>query len=331
MLAYDEAATVVIALFALVAAVDLLSQLARRRIRESRGVFPGGARGLAAGGVTAAALAAGAAALLDLPLRELLSAAPARSLARFAAASFPPDLDPAFLRQLAPAVLETLAISVLGTALAAGAGLLLAYPAASRGHLAAGGPAGSPARRVGRGAVAWAARGVLNLARTLPELVWALLVIFAVGLGPFAGALALAVHTTGVLGRLYAEALEEVPAAPVAALRAAGAGDAGATLLGVLPQAFPQLASYTLYRWEVNIRASAVLGVVGAGGLGSLLHVSLSLFHERRTLTLLLVVVALVTAVDLASGALRRRILEGGAASARGAAAPPAAGAVEAY
>lgn len=330
MLAYDEAAAIVLALFGLVAAVDLLSQLARGRIRESRGVFPGGARGLAAGGVALGALGAGAAAFLDLPLRELFSAAPARSLARFAAASFPPELDPAFLGRLAPAVLETLAISVLGTALAAGAGLLLAYPAASRGHLAAGGPALPPARRALGAAIAWGARGILNLARTLPELVWALLVIFAVGLGPFAGALALAVHTTGVLGRLYAEALEEVPAAPVAALRAAGAGHAGATLLAVLPQAFPQLASYTLYRWEVNIRASAVLGVVGAGGIGSLLHVSLSLFHERRTLTLLLVIVALVTAVDLASGALRRRILEGGApgARARGADAPPA---VEAY
>ena len=139
-----------------------------------------------------------------------------------------------------------------------------------------------------------------------------------------------------MLGRLYAEVLEEVPAAPVAALRAAGAGDAGATLFAVLPQAFPQLASYTLYRWEVNIRASAVLGVVGAGGLGELLHVSLGLFQEHRTLTLVLVVVALVTAVDLVSGALRRRLLEGGPARGRAPdeAAPPAApvpGAVEAY
>jgi phosphonate transport system permease protein len=84
----------------------------------------------------------------------------------------------------------------------------------------------------------------------------------------------------------------------------------------VLPQAFPQLVAYTLYRWEVNIRASAVLGVVGAGGLGGLLHISLNLFHHHRTLTLLAVIVLLVTAVDLFSGAIRRRILEGPAARA---------------
>lgn len=317
MLAYDEAATIVLALFALVAGVDLASQLVRRRVREGRGLLsagPGALRARVAGAVALAAAAVWATVLLDLPLGELLSFAPLASLVRFVARSAPPDLDPAFLRALGPAVLETLAVSILGTALAAGAGLLLAYPAASRGHLGAGGPRASRARRAASAAVAWGARGILNLCRTLPELVWALLVIFAVGLGPFAGALALGIHTAGVLGRLYAEALEEVPAAPVGALRAAGAGDAGATLFAVLPQAFPQLASYTLYRWEVNIRASAVLGVVGAGGIGKLLHVSLSLFHEHRTLTLVLVVVALVTAVDLVSGALRRRLLEDGAA-----------------
>ena len=85
-------------------------------------------------------------------------------------------------------------------------------------------------------------------------------------------------------------------------------------LVFLLPQAFPQLVAYTLYRWEVNIRASAVLGVVGAGGLGALLHVSLNLFQHHRTLSVLLVVILLVTAVDLLSGALRRRIVEGPAA-----------------
>jgi phosphonate transport system permease protein len=171
----------------------------------------------------------------------------------------------------------------------------------------------------------------LNLGRTLPELLWALVLIFAVGLGPFAGALALAIHTAGVLGRLYAEALEEVPAAPLAALREAGAGDAAASAFAVLPQAFPQLVAYTLYRWEVNIRASAVLGVVGAGGLGGLLHVSLNLFHHHRTLTLLAVVVLLVTAVDLLSGAIRRRILEGPAERTEARPEPEAAAMVDAW
>ncbi|WP_242355316.1 MULTISPECIES: PhnE/PtxC family ABC transporter permease [Anaeromyxobacter] len=314
MFAYDEVAAMVIALFVLVAGVDLLSQLVRRRIHRSRGLFPLGLGALRARalGLAIWALAAwGAARVLDLSWRDVLSPSALASVGGFAASLWPPDLDPAFLRQLAPAAVVTFAVSVLGTALGALFGLLLAYPAALRLHVLAGGGRPAFARGVTLAAVAWTARGILNLGRTLPELLWALVLIFAVGLGPFAGALALGVHTAGVLGRLYAEALEEVPTAPFAALREAGASDAAASALAVLPQAFPQLVAYTLYRWEVNIRASAVLGVVGAGGLGGLLHVSLSLFHHHRTLTLLLVIVLLVTAVDLLSGALRRRLVEG--------------------
>jgi len=155
------------------------------------------------------------------------------------------------------------------------------------------------------------ARAIQNLSRTLPELLWALMFIFVVGLGPFAGALALGLHTAGVLGRLYSEALEEVPSGPMLALRASGASRSAAATFAVVPQAFPQLVAYTLYRWEVNIRASAILGVVGAGGLGKALLISLSLFQHHRTLTLIAVVVAIVASVDLFSGWLRRRVLEG--------------------
>ena len=118
---------------------------------------------------------------------------------------------------------------VLGTAIAAASGSLSRTRPPRAAALARRRRRRAPrARRAAlAAAVAWTARGLSNLGRTLPELVWALLVIFAVGLGPFAGALALGIHTAGVLGRLYAEALEEVPTAPVAALRAAGAGDAG--------------------------------------------------------------------------------------------------------
>lgn len=312
MFAYDEVATIVLALFALVASVDAASQLVRGRLRDSRGFLPRGpgALRLAVAGAAALAAALGAAAaFLRLPIADLLSLAPLRSLAAFWAGSFPPDLGPSFLRRIGPAALETLAVSILGTALAAALGIALAYPAAARAHLLAGGPAVPRARRIASSAVAYAARGLLDLSRTLPELLWALLLIFAVGLGPFAGALALGIHNAGVLGRLYAEALEEVPAAPFAALRAAGASEGAASAFAVLPAAFPQLAAYTLYRWEVNVRASAVLGVVGAGGIGKLLYVSLGLFHVHRTLTLVLVVVAMVTAVDLVSGVLRRLVL----------------------
>ncbi len=324
MFAYDEVAAIVIALFALVAGVDLLSQLARRRIHRSRGLFPLGpvalrARLLAVVGWLVVAW--GAARVLELSWRDVSPAALA-SVGAFAASMWPPDLDPAFLRQLAPAAVVTFAVSVLGSAIGAVLGILLAWPAAHRLHALAGGGRPSRARAAALSAVAWTARGLLNLGRTLPELLWALVLIFAVGLGPFAGALALGLHTAGVLGRLYAEALEEVPTAPFAALRGAGASDAAASVFAVLPQAFPQLVAYTLYRWEVNIRASAVLGVVGAGGLGALLHVSLNLFHHHRTLTLLAVIVLLVTAVDLLSGALRRRILEGPATRAEARPAP---------
>ncbi len=324
MLAYDEVATIVIALFALVAAVDGLSALGRRWLREGRGPLPTGRAGLwaRAGALAAiAAVVAGASAFLDLPLAELFSAAPFRSLAAFFAGALPPDLEPAFLRRVLPAAVETLAVSVVGTALAAVLGLALAW-AAARDCAETPDGAGRTRRALGA-AAAWGARGVLNLLRTLPELLWALLLVLAVGLGPFAGALALGIHTAGVLGRLYAEVLEEVPRGPVAALEAAGAGRAAASLFAALPHAFPQLVAYTLYRWEVNIRASAVLGVVGAGGIGTLLHLSLGLFHVHRTLTLVLVVVALVTAVDVASGALRRRITEGSPTRAGDPASPP--------
>jgi len=334
MFAYDEVAAMVIALFALVGGVDVLSQLVRRRIHRSRGAFP---LGLGALRTRALAMAAWALAsweavrVLDVSWSDVLSPGAIASVGGFAASMWPPDLDPAFLRRIAPAAVVTFAVSVLGTAIAVLLGILLAYPAAHRLHALAGAARPSPGRGAALAAIAWTARGLLNMGRTLPELLWALVLIFAVGLGPFAGALALGIHTAGVLGRLYAEALEEVPTAPLAALREAGASDATASVFAVLPQAFPQLVAYTLYRWEVNIRASAVLGVVGAGGLGALLHVSLNLFHHHRTLTLLAVIVLLVTAVDLLSGAIRRRILEGPAERAEARREPEVPAVVDAW
>jgi phosphonate transport system permease protein len=230
---------------------------------------------------------------LDLQWAPFLSADGARSMARFLAEFFPPDLQPAFLRKVAAGTLETLAMSALGTGLATVAGLLLALPA-SRQH------AGDPA---------WArtpTRALLNALRAVPELVWASLLLIAAGLGPFAGTLALAAHTTGVLGRLFAEAIENAPIGPAAALRAQGVGDGRVFFYATLPLVLPQLLSYTLYRWENNIRAAAVLGVVGAGGLGQLLAFHMGLFHMGKTATVLLAMLLLVAVVDAASHALRR-------------------------
>jgi len=319
MLRYDEVASWVVALFALVAGVDLASQLVRRRLLLRRSLFAASPRMLLREAVAAAGLLGALAAsvrFLDLSAGDLVSARARASMASFARGLWPPDLGTAFLVRILPAAAETLAVSVLGTAIAAAFGLLLAWPAALRLH-GIGAEDEGALRRSGRTAAALAARAALNLGRSLPELLWALLFVFAVGLGPFAGALALGVHTAGVLGRLYAESLEEAPEGPVRALRGAGATAFGASLFGAWPQAFPQIVAYTLYRWEVNIRASAVLGIVGAGGLGRELYVSIGLFEGRRTATLVLAILVLVTAVDLFSGWLRGRILAGPAPAPR--------------
>jgi phosphonate transport system permease protein len=311
MLAYDEVATWILALFLLVGAVDLASAVIRRRLRAQRSVFPtsrGEVVRWAAWAAGIAAAAIGSARLLDLSPGAILSARALSGLAEFARRLWPPELSAELLRGLLPAAGQTLAVSVLGTALAAAGGLAIGALAAPRLATVGGGrqrAVGVAARR----AVAVLARAVLALARTLPELLWALLLIFAVGLGPFAGALALAVHTTGVLGRLYAEALEEVPEGPVLALRAGGATASTAAALGVLPQAFPQLVAYTLYRFEVNVRAAAVLGVVGAGGLGRDLYLALAWFQWGRASALVLALLVLVLVVDAASGWARARLV----------------------
>jgi phosphonate transport system permease protein len=230
---------------------------------------------------------------LDLQWAQFFSADAARSMARFLGEFFPPEGQPVFLHQVLVATWETLAMSALGTALAAAIGLLLALPA-SRLHADEAGWARAPTRLV------------LNALRSAPELVWASLLLIAAGLGPFAGTLALAAHTAGVLGRLFAEAIENAPPGPGSALRTQGARSAQVFLYATLPQVLPQLLSYTLYRWEANIRSAAVLGVVGAGGLGQLLSFHMGLFHMHKTATVLLAMLALVALVDALSHALRR-------------------------
>jgi len=233
---------------------------------------------------------------LDLQWAQFFSLDAARSMGRFLGEFFPPDTSPGFLRQVAQGLAETLAMSALGTLLAAIAGLALSLPAS----------------RLHAGERAWArapTRALLNLLRAVPELVWAGLLLIAAGLGPFAGTLALAVHTTGVLGRLYAETLENAPPGPGAALRAQGVGKGLVFLYATLPQVLPQLLSYTLYRWENNIRAAAVLGVVGAGGLGQLLAFHMGLFHMAKTATVLGAMLLLVALVDGISHASRRWLM----------------------
>ena len=151
-----------------------------------------------------------------------------------------------------------------------------------------------------------AARLILNLLRSVPELVWAVLMVLAAGLGPFAGVLALALHTSGVFGRLFGETLENVTREPEQALRVSGSGVAAAFTYGSLPLVTPQWLAYTLYRWEMNIRMAAVLGFVGAGGLGQMLYFHLSLFHQPQAATVLIAMCVLTIGVDALSSRWRR-------------------------
>jgi len=222
----------------------------------------------------------------------LFSAESMQLMGRFIAEFFPPDVSASFLASTAEAALQTLAVSSIGTLLAALVAMPLALPASGR---------------FGRASQA-ASRLLLNVLRSVPELVWATLMVLAVGLGPMAGTLALAVHTAGVLGRLFGETLENLPPTAERALREAGAGPVAAFSYASLPLAAPQWLGYALYRWEMNIRMAAVLGFVGAGGLGQMLYFHLSLFQQAQAMTVLLAMFVLVVGVDAASGWLRKRL-----------------------
>jgi phosphonate transport system permease protein len=230
---------------------------------------------------------------LDLDWAAFASMEAARSMGRFVAEFFPPDLSPLFVNKVAWGAWETLAMSALGTAIAALLGLVLAVPAS----------------RLSDQDSAWLrspTRWLLNALRAIPELVWAALLLISAGLGPMAGTLALALHTSGVLGRLFAEAMENVPTGPGNALRSQGVGPLRVFHYATLPQVLPQLMSYTLYRWENNIRAAAILGVVGAGGLGQLLSFHMGLFQMNKTATILAAMLLMVACVDSLSFSLRR-------------------------
>ncbi len=234
-----------------------------------------------------------------------------RAIVSYATRLFPPDLSPEFLTDTAMGTLETLAISIMGSLLSVVVAFILVFFASANlmytGVLFEREQAGS-LRRGLRLTVYLAAKGLLNFLRSIPEIVWATVFVFAVGLGPFPGVLALGVHNGGVLGKLFGEVLENVDRRPVEALQATGASRFQILCYGILPQALPHFLSYSLYRWEVNIRAAAILGLVGAGGLGQRILIAVSLFLEHQLLTLLVAIYIVVTLVDYLSAYLRSRI-----------------------
>ena len=226
----------------------------------------------------------------------------------YATRLFPPDLSPTFLADTAWGTLETLAISIMGSLLSMVVAFTVVFFASANLMYAGVLFEREQARSVGRGlrfSIYLAAKSLLNILRSIPEIVWATVFVFVVGLGPFPGVLALGVHNGGVLGKLFGEVLENVDRRPIEALQATGASRFQILLYGILPQALPHFLSYSLYRWEVNIRAAAILGLVGAGGLGQRIYIAISLFLENQLLTLLVAIYIVVTLVDYLSAYLR--------------------------
>jgi phosphonate ABC transporter permease subunit PhnE len=200
-----------------------------------------------------------------------------------------------YLRGVGRALWTTLRVATVGTLLAGVVALALGLLAARN--------LGAPR------SVAWAARGVLDILRSIHTLVFGLFLVGIVGLGATAGILAIAVHSAGTLGKLLAESAETLEMRPIDAIRGVGATPAQVFFLGVWPAVAPQFASQVLYVWEFNLRDSTVLGLVGAGGLGLLLSEAMALFQWGRLATLLLAIVTLVASFDAFSRALRGRLL----------------------
>jgi phosphonate transport system permease protein len=225
------------------------------------------------------------------------------TMGKFVSTFFPLDTSPGFLLLVARSTLETLAIATAGTVLA----MLLAAPFAlviTRSLSIS---------RIGPGPGYWLgrilrvpARFAMMFFRSIPEIVWALLFVRAVGLGPAAGVLAIGVTYGGMLGKVYSEILESNDARPAAALLETGSGRTAAFFYGLWPVALPELVSYTVYRWECAVRASVIMGFVGAGGLGLQMELSMRMLNGGEVSTILLVFLLLVMLADAVSAILRK-------------------------
>ena len=205
--------------------------------------------------------------------------------------SLPPNFHDAG-NWLKPLV-DTLAMSVAGTALAVAISVPLSLLAA---------------RNTSPHPVAYhAARGILNGLRSIPELIMGILFVAAVGFGALPGVLALGLHSVGMVGKFFAESIEHAAEGPIEAAKSSGASPLQVILHGVLPQVVPQMADVTIYRWEYNFRASTVMGMVGAGGIGFELMSSLRIMQYRDVSAILLVILVMVTIVDGAGQFMRKR------------------------
>lgn len=235
----------------------------------------------------------------------LLDADSLRAAGMFLRDFLTPSVEPEFLAMVVRETWITVAIATTGLTLA----LLGAVPATlfittrlSISRL------GTGRMRIRSALLRQLMRWILVVLRSVPELVWALLFVRIVGLGPTAGVLAIALSYCGMLAKVYAEILESSSAHSTDALLANGSGRLPALLYGALPEASPELVSYTVYRWECAIRGSAIMGFVGAGGLGQRLDESTKMMAGSEVCTMLIVFVLLVALADLVSALLRRRL-----------------------
>ena len=210
-------------------------------------------------------------------------------------AMFPPEWS--YLENAIPAMIESLQMAWVGTIIGAALSLPLGFLGA---------------KNVSSPLVSNVMRQILNAIRAFPELILAIAIFIPIaGFGPVAGALAIGIHSAGTLGKLTAEAIEGIDEGPVEAARATGAGGLQVQRWGVVPQVLPELVGFWLYRFEINIRAGAVLGVVGAGGIGFLLQQTITFSQWPKAGTTILVVIVATIIVDSISGTIRRRIIEG--------------------
>ena len=235
--------------------------------------------------------------LIDQRSREVMG--------KFLGTFFPLELSEDFLKLVFKSTLDTLAIATAGTFLA----IVLAFPLSlivSRSlSISRIGP--RPGHWIGD-FIRLPARWLLILLRSIPEIVWALLLVRAVGLGPAAGVFAIAINYSGMLGKVYFEIYEAGDTRPARALMEAGSGRLAAFFYGIFPVALPELVSYSVYRWECAVRASVVMGFVGAGGLGTQLELSMRMLNGGEVSTILVVFFLLVLLADGISALLRRAL-----------------------
>ena len=231
----------------------------------------------------------------------------------FASGFLKPTMDLPFVLKALESMGETMVMAAFATTLAALiAGVLAPFAARQLswlGYLQSWGQQGFI--RSGPFLGMWLlVRFFYQVLRAVPDLVWALLFVVWVGAGPVAGTLAVAIHTTGILGRLFGEVYEDIDASVPRTLEAMGNQRFAVWAYGVLPQAVKPLLAFTLFRFEVNVRATAMVGFLGAGGIGDAIHTAVSLFHFADLATLLMVLIMAVAVIDSVSSTLRTRMLK---------------------